>query len=84
MAWGGIYDPVGGGFSRYSVDTKWHVPHFEKMAYDNAQLISLYAKAYAKFNDPLFKETALGCIRFLKTELMDAKGGFHSAWTRIA
>ena len=46
MAYGGIFDHLGGGFSRYSVDTKWHVPHFEKMLYDNAQLVSLYAKAF--------------------------------------
>jgi uncharacterized protein YyaL (SSP411 family) len=45
MAYGGIFDHVGGGFSRYSVDVEWHIPHFEKMLYDNAQLISLYAQA---------------------------------------
>jgi uncharacterized protein YyaL (SSP411 family) len=46
MAFGGIYDHINGGFSRYSTDKKWHIPHFEKMLYDNAQLVSLYAKAY--------------------------------------
>ncbi|NNM18872.1 MAG: thioredoxin domain-containing protein, partial [Croceitalea sp.] len=55
MAYGGIYDHIGGGFSRYSVDTKWHVPHFEKMLYDNGQLVSLYAKAYAVTKNPLYK-----------------------------
>src|SRR5690606_15125323 len=45
MAWGGLFDTVGGGFSRYSVDMKWHVPHFEKMLYDNGQLVSLYSQA---------------------------------------
>ena len=46
MAWGGIYDQVGGGFARYSTDKLWKVPHFEKMLYDNAQLVSLYSEAY--------------------------------------
>lgn len=46
ISWGGVYDPIEGGFSRYSVDEKWHVPHFEKMLYDNAQLVQLYSKAY--------------------------------------
>ena len=46
MSRGGIYDQIGGGFARYSVDDRWHVPHFEKMLYDNAQLISLYTEAY--------------------------------------
>ena len=52
MYQGGIYDHVGGGFARYSVDDKWLVPHFEKMLYDNAQLISLYSSAFQKTNDP--------------------------------
>ena len=56
MAYGGIYDQIGGGFSRYSVDEKWHVPHFEKMLYDNGQLVSLYADAYLVTKDSLYKE----------------------------
>ena len=51
MAYGGIYDHVGGGFARYATDTQWHIPHFEKMLYDNAQLVSLYAKAYKAFTN---------------------------------
>ncbi len=79
MAWGGIFDHVGGGFSRYSVDTKWHVPHFEKMLYDNAQLTSLYSKAYAVTKDPLYKKTVERTIDFLIEELMDKSGGFYSS-----
>ena len=52
---GGIYDQIGGGFSRYSVDDNWHVPHFEKMLYDNAQLVSLYSKAYLQDPNELYK-----------------------------
>lgn len=79
MAWGGIFDHVGGGFSRYSVDTKWHVPHFEKMLYDNGQLVSLYAKAYAATKNPLYKETAERTIEFVVEELLDENGGFYSS-----
>ena len=55
MAQGGIYDHLGGGFHRYSVDAKWLVPHFEKMLYDNAQLVRIYAHAYTITREPLFK-----------------------------
>ena len=79
MAWGGIFDHVGGGFSRYSVDTKWHVPHFEKMLYDNGQLVSLYAKAYAATKNPLYKETVQRTIEFVTEELLDDNGGFYSS-----
>lgn len=79
MAWGGIFDHVGGGFSRYSVDTKWHVPHFEKMLYDNGQLISVYAKAYAATNNPLYKNVVLKTIDFVKEELLDESCGFYSS-----
>ena len=79
MAYGGIYDHVGGGFSRYSVDAKWHVPHFEKMAYDNGQLISLYAKAHAKTKNPLYKKVVEQSIAFVKEELLDKSGGFYSS-----
>ena len=57
MAYGGIYDAIGGGFSRYSVDSKWHIPHFEKMLYDNGQLMSLYSIGYQISNKDLYKET---------------------------
>ncbi len=79
MAWGGLFDTVGGGFSRYSVDLKWHVPHFEKMLYDNAQLITLYSEAYKWNKNPLFKETVEKTIQFLITELSNSKGGFYCA-----
>lgn len=79
MAFGGVYDHVGGGFSRYAVDTKWHVPHFEKMLYDNGQLVSLYAKAYAATKNELYKEVVEGTIAFVKEELTDKSGGFYSS-----
>lgn len=79
MAYGGIFDHVGGGFSRYSVDTKWHVPHFEKMLYDNGQLVSLYAKAYAVTKNPLYKQTVAQTIAFVREELSDSQGGFYSS-----
>ncbi|WP_299487864.1 thioredoxin domain-containing protein [uncultured Allomuricauda sp.] len=79
MAYGGIYDHVGGGFSRYAVDTKWHVPHFEKMLYDNGQLTSLYAKAYAATGNELYKNIVQETIDFVKEELSDENGGFYSS-----
>tara|TARA_R110001592_G_scaffold178329_2_gene419068 strand:- start:3829 stop:5874 length:2046 start_codon:yes stop_codon:yes gene_type:complete len=79
MAWGGIFDHVGGGFSRYSVDTKWHVPHFEKMLYDNGLLISLYAKAYAATKNVLYKNVVDQSISFIKEELLDISNGFYSS-----
>ena len=79
MAYGGIFDPIDGGFSRYSVDTKWHVPHFEKMLYDNGPLVSLYAKAYALTKNPLYKEVVEKCIDFVEMELFDENGGFYSS-----
>ena len=54
MAYGGLFDTLDGGFSRYSVDLRWHVPHFEKMLYDNGQLVSLYAEAYKRTKNPLY------------------------------
>ncbi len=79
MAYGGIFDHVGGGFSRYSVDTKWHVPHFEKMLYDNGQLISLYSKAFAVTKNKLYKKVAEESIAFVLEELADENGGFYSS-----
>ncbi|WP_291966631.1 thioredoxin domain-containing protein [Maribacter sp.] len=79
MAWGGIFDHVGGGFSRYSVDTKWHVPHFEKMLYDNGLLISLYANAYAATKNELYKSVVEKSIAFLEEELLDKSNGFYSS-----
>lgn len=79
MAWGGLFDTLDGGFSRYSVDMKWHVPHFEKMLYDNGQLMSLYADAYKRTKNPLYKEVIEKTHSFLQKELRDETGGFYSA-----
>ncbi|WP_294818408.1 thioredoxin domain-containing protein [uncultured Flavobacterium sp.] len=79
MAWGGLFDTLGGGFSRYSVDMKWHVPHFEKMLYDNGQLMSLYADAYKRTKDPLYKEVIEKTHFFIQKELTDVSGAFYSA-----
>lgn len=79
MAYGGVYDHAGGGFSRYAVDVKWHVPHFEKMLYDNGQLTSLYAKAYAVTKNDLYKGVVAETIAFVKEELLDKSGGFYSS-----
>jgi len=79
MAQGGIYDQVGGGFSRYSTDEFWKVPHFEKMLYDNAQLVSLYAAAYQKTKDPEYKRIVTETLDFVKRELTSPEGGFYSS-----
>lgn len=79
MASGGIYDQVGGGFARYSVDKRWFAPHFEKMLYDNGQLISLFSEAFLVTPDPLYKEVVYNSIEFLERELMNENGGFYSA-----
>ncbi len=79
MAMGGIYDHVGGGFARYSTDVKWKVPHFEKMLYDNAQLISLYSKAYQLTKSPLYKKVILESVEWTEREMMSMEGGFYAA-----
>lgn len=79
MAMGGIYDHIGGGFARYSVDGQWHVPHFEKMLYDNAQLLSLYAEAYQYSRAPRFKEVVDETIVWLEREMTSRVGLFYSA-----
>ncbi|NOW97512.1 thioredoxin domain-containing protein [Mucilaginibacter sp. SG564] len=79
MAFGGIYDHIGGGFARYSVDGRWHVPHFEKMLYDNAQLISLYAEAYTWSPDALYEQVVDEIIAFSTRELASPESGFYSA-----
>ncbi len=79
LALGGIYDQIGGGFSRYSVDGEWFAPHFEKMLYDNAQLLSLYAEAYSITHDQIFKETVYDTMGWLKREMAHLSGGFYSA-----
>lgn len=79
MAYGGIYDHIGGGFARYAVDGVWHVPHFEKMLYDNAQLISLYAEADTWNPDTLYQQIVDETIEFSVRELLSPEGGFYSA-----
>ncbi len=79
MSLGGIYDQLGGGFARYSVDAIWKVPHFEKMLYDNAQLVSVYAE-YCKWNkQQLFEETVHDTLTFIDRELSAPGGGYHCA-----
>ncbi len=79
MAYGGVYDQIGGGFSRYSVDDKWHVPHFEKMLYDNAQLVSLYSDAYLLTKNDLYKTIVYETLEFVKRELTTDEGVFYSS-----
>ena len=79
MAYGGLFDQVGGGFARYSVDDHWHVPHFEKMLYDNAQMTSLYAKAYQVSKDPLYKSVVYETLSFVEAELYNDIGAFYSS-----
>jgi len=79
MAEGGIYDHLGGGFARYSVDGLWHVPHFEKMLYDNGQLVSLYAEAYTWQPDESYRHIVDEIIAFAARELLSPQGGFYSA-----
>ena len=79
MAKGGIYDQVGGGFARYSVDDIWLAPHFEKMLYDNSQLVSLYSRAYKITKNPLYEKTIRESLAFVNRELLQEEGGFYSA-----
>ena len=78
MAQGGIYDHVGGGFHRYSVDAKWLVPHFEKMLYDNGQLVRIYAQAYTITKNPLFLNVVNESCDYLIREMLHPEGGFYS------
>ncbi|MBL4657780.1 MAG: thioredoxin domain-containing protein [Flavobacteriales bacterium] len=79
IASGGIYDHLGGGFARYSTDATWKVPHFEKMLYDNSQLVSLYSEAYQLTKSPLYKDVVYETLEFVKRELTDKTGAFYSA-----
>src|SRR4029077_12768719 len=79
MARGGIYDHVGGGFHRYSTERTWTVPHFEKMLYDNAQLIGVYADAYRAMPDPLYRRVVAETAAFVRREMTDGAGAFYSA-----
>jgi uncharacterized protein YyaL (SSP411 family) len=79
MARGGMYDVVGGGFSRYSTDNFWRVPHFEKMLYDNAQLVRAYLHAYQITGDPFFRRIVEETLDFIAREMTHPDGGFYSA-----
>ena len=79
IAMGGIYDQIGGGFARYSVDRYWFAPHFEKMLYDNAQLLSLYSEAYSITKDEEFKNVIYETHDWLQREMTHSNGGFYSA-----
>jgi uncharacterized protein YyaL (SSP411 family) len=80
MAWGGVYDQIGGGFHRYSVDERWCVPHFEKMTYDNSELLKNFLHGYQVTHTPLFRETAEGIISWVNEVLSDqTQGGFYGS-----
>jgi uncharacterized protein len=79
MAQGGLYDQLAGGFARYSVDAEWFAPHFEKMLYDNAQLMSLYAEAFSITQSERYKEIVYETFHWLSTEMTSPEGGFYSA-----
>ncbi|MEM7109031.1 MAG: thioredoxin domain-containing protein [Bacteroidota bacterium] len=79
IAMGGIFDQIGGGWARYSTDGEWLAPHFEKMLYDNGQLVSLYSEAYQITGSPVYKEVVYKTVEWLKREMLDASGGFYSA-----
>lgn len=79
MAYGGVYDQVGGGFHRYSVDEAWQVPHFEKMLYDNAQLARLYFSTYQATQDVFFRKIGIEILEYVLREMTDEKGAFYAA-----
>ncbi len=79
IALGGIYDHVGGGWARYSVDADWFIPHFEKMLYDNGQLLSIYSEAYTLTKSELYKSRVYETVAWLEREMMSAENGFYSA-----
>ena len=79
MALGGIYDHVAGGFARYATDSLWRVPHFEKMLYDNGQLVSMYAHAYQLTKDPFFKNILIETLNFVEKTLAAPGGGYYSS-----
>ncbi len=79
MALGGIYDHLGGGFHRYSTERTWTVPHFEKMLYDNAQLVEVYARAYQATKSPLYQKVVRETLDFVRRELTSPDGAFYSA-----
>jgi hypothetical protein len=79
MARGGLFDQVGGGFHRYCVDRDWTVPHFEKMLYDNAQLLGTYAEAWARYRDPLYVDVCIETVNWMLREMRTANGLFAAS-----
>ncbi len=79
MAEGGLQDHLGGGFYRYAVDRYWHIPHFEKMLYDNGPLLALYAQAHLATGDPVFRAAALDCAAWLLHDMRSPEGGFYAS-----
>ncbi len=79
MAYGGLYDQLGGGFHRYSTERTWSTPHFEKMLYDNAQLLGVYAQAWKIIGRPHYKRIALGVRDYLRRQMEPSEGGFYTA-----
>jgi uncharacterized protein YyaL (SSP411 family) len=79
MAEGGIYDQVGGGFARYSVDERWAIPHFEKMLYDNGWLLRLYAEAWTATRNPLFARVCEETAAWVMREMQSPEGGYYSS-----
>jgi uncharacterized protein YyaL (SSP411 family) len=79
MAQGGMYDQLGGGFHRYSTERTWTVPHFEKMLYDNAQLVEVYANAYRQTKNPLYRRIVAETIEYVRREMMSPEFGFYSS-----
>mgnify|MGYP001043981171 CR=1 FL=1 len=79
IAYGGVFDHVEGGFSRYSTDSEWHIPHFEKMLYDNGLLVSLYSDAYLVTKKEYYKDVVVKTLEFIKNEMTSTEGGFYSS-----
>src|SRR5688572_12868873 len=79
MARGGMYDQLGGGFHRYSVDARWIVPHFEKMSYDNSELLKVYLDAYALFGQDEYSDVARGIVTWIREVLADDAGGYGAS-----
>src|SRR5207237_1442460 len=79
MAAGGMHDHLGGGFHRYSVDKFWHIPHFEKMLYDQAQLACAYLDTFQITRDPSLEKVARDILDYVRRDLSDRQGGFYSA-----
>ena len=79
MAKGGLFDQLGGGFTRYSVDSEWKIPHFEKMLYDNGLLLDIYSKGWQRYRVPLYQAICEETVSWLKLEMLSEKGGFYSS-----